>query len=229
MYVPGPRALEGTNPVNKKLAAALSGGAVLVLALSGCSGDGDDGKVDAWAKTFCDQAKPQFQKRVDAQQVIISTHADSKPAEVQAADSKAFQDIADTAKALAKAVQSAGVPPVENGEQLQKDAVKELNATATAYEGLRKQVDALDPKDQQKFADGLQDVAAGLKKIEKMDQDALSKLQSGELRDAMAEQPGCQRATPSAVPTAASPVPGAGASSPAAEASASASSSGKPE
>ena len=36
--------MEGTNPVNKKLAAALSGGAVLVLALSGCSSD--DGSND---------------------------------------------------------------------------------------------------------------------------------------------------------------------------------------
>ncbi|OII62556.1 small secreted protein [Streptomyces sp. CC53] len=216
--------------MNKKLAAALSGGAVLVLVLSGCSDDGDDGKADAWAKTFCDQAKPQFQKRADAQQAIISTHADSKPAEVQAADSKAFQDIADTEKALAKAVQSAGVPPIENGEQLQKDAIKELGATATAYEGLRKQVDALDPKNQQAFADGLQDVAAGLKKIEKMDQDALAKLQSGELRDAMARQPGCQKATPSAVPSASADAeakPGAGASSPAAKAPASGSPSAK--
>ncbi|MEU3630463.1 MULTISPECIES: hypothetical protein, partial [Streptomyces] len=193
--------------MNKKLAAALSGGAVLVLALSGCSGDEaeDDGKkVEAWAKTFCDQAKPQIQKRADAQQTIISTAADGKPADVQAADSKAFQDIADTDKALAKAVAGAGVPPVENGEKLQQDAIKELNSTATAYEGLRKQVDALDPKDQQKFADGLQGVADGLKRIEKMDQDALAKLQSGELGQAMAKQPGCQKARPSAAPTATS-------------------------
>ncbi|WP_374986562.1 small secreted protein [Streptomyces fradiae] len=193
--------------MNKKLAAALSGGAVLVLALSGCSGDEaeDDGKkVEAWAKTFCDQAKPQIQKRADAQQTIISTAADGKPADVQAADSKAFQDIADTDKALAKAVEGAGVPPVENGEKLQQDAIKELNSTATAYEGLRKQVDALDPKDQQKFADGLQGVADGLKRIEKMDQDALAKLQSGELGQAMAKQPGCQKARPSAAPTATS-------------------------
>ncbi|MFD3352784.1 small secreted protein [Streptomyces fradiae] len=217
--------------MNKKLAAALSGGAVLVLALSGCSGDEaeDDGKkVEAWAKTFCDQAKPQIQKRADAQQTIISTAADGKPADVQAADSKAFQDIADTDKALAKAVEGAGVPPVENGEKLQQDAIKELNSTATAYEGLRKQVDALDPKDQQKFADGLQGVADGLKRIEKMDQDALAKLQSGELGQAMAKQPGCQKARPSAAPTAtsgpASKPAGAPAASPSPAASGAASS-----
>ncbi|MFE5629133.1 small secreted protein [Streptomyces sp. NPDC056470] len=185
--------------MNKKLAVALSGAAVLVLTLSGCSDDGD--KVNDWAKTVCDQAQPQIQKRANAQQLIISTAADGKPADIQAADSKAFQDIADADRALAKSVQDAGAPPVENGETLQQDAVKELNATAVAYEGLKKQVDALDPSNQQKFADGLQDVADGLKKIEKMDQDALAKLQSGELGTAMAKQPGCQRATPSAAPS----------------------------
>ncbi|RST14967.1 small secreted protein [Streptomyces sp. WAC05374] len=218
--------------MNKKLAAALSGGAVLVLALSGCSDDNDgggDNKVDAWAKNVCDQAQPQIQKRANAQQAIISTAADGKPADIQAADSKAFQDIADADKALAKAVQDAGVPPVDNGEKLQQDAVKELNATATAYENLKKQVDALDPKNQQKFADGLQGVADGLKKIEKMDQDALAKLQSGELGQAMAKQPGCRKAEATVSPTIPPAKPGpdasasAGASAPAASAAGSAS------
>ncbi|MCX4981738.1 small secreted protein [Streptomyces sp. NBC_00572] len=200
--------------MNKKLAAALSGGAVLVLALSGCSDDEGD-KVGDWAKTFCDQAKPQIQKRADAHQIIISTAADSKPAEIQAADSKAFQDIADADRALAKAVEGAGAPPVENGEKVQQDAIKELNATAVAYEGLKKQVDALDPTNQQKFADGLQGVADGLTKIEKMDQNALSKLEEGELGQAMAKQPGCQKPTAPTPPKAsgsASPAPGSTAS-----------------
>jgi hypothetical protein len=202
----GREALEGTNPVNKKLAAALSGGAVLVLALSGC-GDDSEEKVNAWAKDVCDQAQPQIKKRADAQQAIISTAADGKPADIQAADSKAFADIAAADKALAKAVRDAGVPPVENGEKLQQDAVKELDATAAAYLDLKKKVDELDPKNQQKFADGLQTVADGLKKIERMDQAALAKLQSGELGTAMAKQPGCQRADTS------SPAGGASASS----------------
>ncbi|MFE7596898.1 small secreted protein [Streptomyces sp. NPDC057494] len=199
--------------MNKKLAAALSGGAVLVLALSGCSDDEGD-KVGDWAKTFCDQAKPQIQKRADAHQIIISTAADSKPAEIQAADSKAFQDIANADRALAKAVEAAGAPPVENGEKVQQDAIKELKATALAYEGLKKQVDALDPTNQQKFADGLQGVADGLTKIEKMDQNALSKLEEGELGQAMAKQPGCQKPTASVPPkTSASPKSGSTADS----------------
>lgn len=209
--------------MNKKLAAALSGGAVLVLVLSGCSDDEGD-KVNDWAKTFCDQAQPQIQKRANANQLIISTAADSKPETIKAADSKAFQDIADADRALAKAVESAGAPPVDNGEKIQQDAIKELNATAVAYDGLKKQVDALDTTNQQKFADGLKVVSDNLAKIQNMDQDAVAKLQAGELGQAMAKQPGCQ--TPKAsVPPSASPkagAPYAGAKTPAAKPSASA-------
>ncbi|MFF9196751.1 small secreted protein [Streptomyces sp. SBR177] len=209
--------------MNKKLAAALSGGAVLMLVLSGCSDDEGD-KVNDWAKTFCDQAQPQIQKRANANQLIISTAADSKPETIKAADSKAFQDIADADRALAKAVESAGAPPVDNGQKVQQDAIKELNATAAAYDGLKKQVDLLDTTNQQKFADGLKVVSDNLAKIQNMDQDAVAKLQAGELGQAMAKQPGCQ--TPKAsVPPSGSPkagAPDAGASTPAGKPSGSA-------
>ncbi|MER8045597.1 small secreted protein [Streptomyces sp. NPDC094032] len=192
--------------MNKNLAAALSGCAVLVLALSGCSSDDKGAKVNDWAKTFCDQAQPQIQKRAAANQLIISTAADSKPETIKAADSKAFADIAAADRALAKAVESAGAPPVDNGEKIQQDAIKQFNATAVAYEGLKKQVDALDTTNQQKFADGLKAVSEGLGKIQNMDQDAVAKLQAGELGAAMAKQPGCQ--TPSASPKAGAPKAG---------------------
>ncbi|GAA3394042.1 small secreted protein [Streptomyces roseoviridis] len=212
--------------MNKKLAAALSGGAVLVLVLSGC-GDDEGDKVNDWAKTFCDQAQPQIQKRANANQLIISTAADSKPATIQAADSKAFQDIADADRALAKAVESAGAPPVDNGEKVQQDAIKELNATAVAYDGLKKQVDALDTSNQQKFADGLKVVSDNLAKIQNMDQDAVAKLQAGELGQAMAKQPGCQ--TPKASTPPASPKAGGPASTPATNPSGKPSASAKSE
>ncbi|CAM5423315.1 hypothetical protein STENM327S_04854 [Streptomyces tendae] len=51
--------MEGTNPVNKKLAAALSGGAVLVLALTGCSSSDDNEKLDSWAKDVCEGVQPR--------------------------------------------------------------------------------------------------------------------------------------------------------------------------
>src|SRR5215470_10150004 len=79
----GPRATEGTDPVNKNLAAALSGGAVLALALTGCSsGSGNNDKLDAWAKQVCDAVQPQARKIAAANAAIQQQTSDnSKPAD----------------------------------------------------------------------------------------------------------------------------------------------------
>ncbi|THA36596.1 small secreted protein [Streptomyces sp. A1277] len=190
--------------MNKKLAAALSGGAVLVLTLSGCSDDSDN-KVNDWAEKVCDQVQPQLQKIANANASIQQQTADnSKPADVQETDSAAFQQIAQAYKALGSAVESAGPPPVDNGETTQKEAVKELNASSAAYAKLQKKVDALETKDQAKFADGLKGIADELNKISTNGDQALKKLQSGEVGTAMAKQEGCQKPTASASPSAGS-------------------------
>jgi len=192
--------LEGTHPVNKKLAAALSGGAVLVLTLSGCSDDSDN-KVNDWAKKVCDQFQPQLQKITNANASIQQQTADnSKPADVQKADSAAFQQISQAYKSLGVAVDSAGPPPVDDGETTQKEAVKELNAASTAYADLKTKVDALEIKDQAKFADGLKGIADELNKISTSGDRALKKLESGEVGAAMSKQKGCQKPAASTGP-----------------------------
>ncbi len=199
MYVPGPKAMEGTNPVNKKLAAALSGGAVLVLALTGCGGDDGNEKLDAWAKQVCDAVQPQAAKIKSANAAIQKETSDnSTPEEVQKADSKAFQDMSDAYKAIGAAVNKAGAPDVEDGEKKQKDAVKELNGISASYASLKKQVDGLDTGDQAEFADGLKDIAAELDKLGKSGSNALSTLEEGEVGEAMSRQPSCRTATATA-------------------------------
>ncbi|GAP49271.1 small secreted protein [Streptomyces azureus] len=187
--------MEGTKPVNKKLAAALSGGAVLVLALSGCGGDGNE-KLDSWAKQVCDAVQPQAKKIESANASIQKETSDnSKPEDVQKTDAKAFQDMSDAYKAIGAAVTKAGAPDVENGEKKQQDAVKELNTISSSYASLKKQVDALDTKDQGKFADGLKDIATELDKLGKSGNDALRTLEEGEVGQAMARQTSCKAAT----------------------------------
>ncbi|MET9733528.1 small secreted protein [Streptomyces sp. NPDC006458] len=187
---------KGTNPVNKKLAAALSGGAVLVLALSGCSSDDGNEKLDAWAKQVCDAVQPQAKKIEAANEAIKKEASDnSTPAEVQKADSQAFQDMSDAYKAIGAAVDKAGPPDVENGEKKQQDAVKELNSIWASYASLKKQVDDLNTKDQAKFADGLKDIATELDKLSKSGNDALTTLEEGEVGQAMSKQASCQRAS----------------------------------
>ena len=139
VYVPGPRAMEGTNPVNKKLVAALSGGAALVLALTGCSDDSSK-KLNDWAKKFCDSAQAQFKKIQDANaamQTADDGSTDSK--KVQQTDSAAFQKISDAYATLAKALDKAGPPPDDERHEAQKNAVKELNV---ALQGVREPQEA---------------------------------------------------------------------------------------
>ncbi|MFE9922148.1 small secreted protein [Streptomyces sp. NPDC005774] len=195
--------MEGADPVNKKLAAALSGGAVLVLALTGCgSSDDNNEKLNSWADQVCGAVQPQA-KRIQAANAAIQkeTSDNSTPEEVQKTDSKAFQDMSDAYKAIGAAVTKAGAPDVENGEKKQTDAVKELNSIAASYASLKKQVDGLDTGDQAKFADGLKDIATELDKLSKSGNDALKTLEEGEVGEAMARQASCKTATGSAQAT----------------------------
>lgn len=194
--------MEGTNPVNKKLAAALSGGAVLVLALSGCSSDdGDNKKLDDWAKKVCDTAvQPQTKKIADANAAIQKQTSDnSSPDDVQKTDSKAFQDISDAYKARSAALKSAGAPPVDDGKKKLDDAVKELDGLSKSYADLKKQIDGLDTKNQADFADGLKKIAEDLDKLSKNENKAQKKLEEGDVGKAMREQDSCKAAaSPSA-------------------------------
>ncbi|MET8246706.1 small secreted protein [Streptomyces sp. NPDC005202] len=197
--------MEGTNPVNKKLAAALSGGAVLVLALTGCTSSSADDKNDAlntWAKQVCDAVQPQAKKIAAANAAIQKETSDnSTPAEVQKTDAQAFQDMSDAYKAIGAAVNKAGAPNVDNGQKKQQDAVKELNDLGASYASLKKQVDGLDTKDQAKFADGLKNIATQLDKLSKTGNDALKNLEEGDVGKAMAQQPSCKSAAGSASAT----------------------------
>ncbi|MEF9905434.1 small secreted protein [Streptomyces sp. P9-A2] len=188
--------MEGADPVNKKLAAALSGGAVLVLALTGCGGGDDNNeKLNSWADQVCGAVQPQAKKIQAANAAIQKETSDnSTPEEVQKTDSKAFQDMSDAYRAIGAAVTKAGAPDVENGEKKQTDAVKELNSISTSYASLKEQVDGLDTDDQAKFADGLKDIATELDKLSKSGNDALKTLEEGEVGEAMARQASCKTA-----------------------------------
>ncbi|MEU0334892.1 small secreted protein [Streptomyces sp. NPDC006193] len=202
--------------MNKKLAAALSGGAVLVVALSGCSsssGGGDKGpdpKLVAWAKTVCDAVPAQDAKIKAANAAISTTAADTaEPETLQKTDSQAFQDMSDGYKAIAAAIGDAGAPPgVDGGAARQQEVVKNLNGLAASYADLKKQVDALNTKDQAKFASGLHDVAVQMTELEKKHKsgtEALKNLQQGEVKAAIAEQASCKKVASSAAPPAGSP------------------------
>ncbi|MEU2714591.1 small secreted protein [Streptomyces sp. NPDC007205] len=199
--------------MNKKLAAALSGGSVLVMALSGCSSSGGgsssakgpDPKLVAWAKSVCDAVPAQDAKikAANASIAAIATNSNLPPKSAQKTYSQAFQDMSDGYKALADALNGAGAPPgVGDGAKRQQDAAKNLAGLSASYAALKKKVDGLDTKDQGKFARGLKDVAATqTKEVGKQSDSgtqALKRLEQGDVKEAMAEQASCKKAASSA-------------------------------
>ncbi|AYV29040.1 small secreted protein [Streptomyces sp. CJ_13] len=179
--------------MNKKIAAAVSGGAVLMLVLSGCGGDDSDKKAEAWAKKVCDAWQPELRKIETANADIKRVSSESnKPEEVQKTDSEAFQTMSDSYKTMGAALTGAGVPPAKEGQATQDAAVKGFADTSKGYADLKAKVDALDVKDQNKFAEGLKDVANGLAEATKGGEEALAKLKAGGLDKVMNSQKGCQ-------------------------------------
>ncbi|MEV4432220.1 small secreted protein [Streptomyces sp. NPDC049585] len=186
--------------MNKKLVAALSGGAALVLALTGCGGDDNGKKLDDWAKKACDQMQPQVKKITEANASIATMQSEVDSKKVQQTDSAAFQTNVDAYKALAASVDRAGAPPVKDGETNQKNAVKALNDLSVAYANLKKRVDSMDTGDKNKFGDGLKGIASDMLKLSSQSNEALKKLQSGDVGKAMTKQPGCRVPAASTTP-----------------------------
>ncbi|MEU3774731.1 small secreted protein [Streptomyces sp. NPDC032472] len=188
--------------MNKKLAAAVSGSAVLMLVLSGCGGDEGDKKANAWAKQVCDKWQPQLKKIETANADIKRVSGEnSKPDDVQKTDSAAFQSQADAYKAMSAAVAQAGVPPTKDGQATKDAAVKGFDSASKAYTDLKAKIDSLDPKDQSKFADGLKELAPGITEAQKGSADAYGQLKAAGLDQAMNSQKGCKvTVAPSASP-----------------------------
>ncbi|KRV47582.1 hypothetical protein AQ490_06725 [Wenjunlia vitaminophila] len=179
--------------MNEKVATALAGAALAALALAGCGGGDDNSKeMEAWAKDVCGSMKTLLDRAEQAEKDTGVVKEGEKPADLKKRLSQDMDTAATSYRELADDVNGAGPPPVDDGEQLHRDAVEQLRNSAKAYEDLKQQVDELDTKNQGNFAEGLTDVSKEQQALGKMDSEALRKLGTGETGRAMAEQPGCK-------------------------------------
>ncbi|MEV7614758.1 small secreted protein [Streptomyces sp. NPDC089799] len=183
--------------MNKKLAAAVSGGAVLMLVLSGCS-EQSDNKSSDWAKKVCDKWQPEY-KKIEAANADLKRVAteSSKPDEVKQTDSAAFQTMSEAFGSISLALRDAGDPGGKDAKAAADAAAKGFDDTAKGYAELKSKMDQLDAADQTKFAAGLQELSSGLEKVSADEKAAREKLKAGGLDQPMAEQKGCQAVAPS--------------------------------
>jgi hypothetical protein len=186
-----------------KLWAALCGGTVLLLALSGC-GDDTGKKRDEWAKGVCGQATTQFSRISDASTALSKVPSNGDPKAVRTADAQSFQTISAAYASLAGIFNAAGPAPGSDGTTYQKNAVAAFTTLSGKYAGLKKQTDNLVTSDRQKFAAGLGAVSVNLNTVVAQGQQQLRTLGQGDMGKALAEQPGCRRVSGTASPIASS-------------------------
>ncbi|MFC7218133.1 small secreted protein [Streptomyces polyrhachis] len=180
--------------VIKKAGAAVIGAAALALFVSGC-GNADEArqkKVDAWASGVCDTLREQLKHRDEATADMAEATDETEPAKAREAYVTAFDKSAKAYEAMAASFTKLGVPPVDDGKNVQSKTVAYLTDKAEAYAGLKTEAEKLDVKDQEKYAEGLRTLAGRVQKIAPEDGD-LKEMSEGELEKAMGRQDGCQR------------------------------------
>jgi hypothetical protein len=161
---------------------------VVVFTVSACAVEPKE-----WTATVCGALTPWRKQIADLNSKAQKQMASAKtPAQTQdnlVALLSGGEQASETAR---KAVEEAGEPDVDRGEEIAEQFINSLAAVRDAYGHAGRAIDALPTRDDQDFYDGVvlvitrlnQDYAAGV-----LD---LSKLESAELRQAFDENPACQ-------------------------------------
>ncbi|MFG2824133.1 small secreted protein [Kitasatospora sp. NPDC048365] len=199
--------------MNKRLLTVSALGALLAFGAVACSGD-DSEQLNGWAKSVCDAAQDPTAKSRAALADSTKVIPGEAPADLQKRLSAGLATLGASSQQLADAVDKAGAPKVDDGAKLQQDAVGELRQAAQGYQEAQKKLDGLPTADQAKFADGLRSVGDQVQQLSQQSTQAMQKLQSGVLGDAIKKQPGCKAGAPAAsgAGTGADASAGAGAS-----------------
>ncbi|MEU8513244.1 hypothetical protein AB0C76_16870 [Kitasatospora sp. NPDC048722] len=202
--------------MNKRLLAVPALGVLLAFGAVGC-GDDNSKQLESWASNVCGAAKDPIAQAQSALADTGQVKTGEAPADLQKRLSADIGRLAKTNQDIAKAIDAAGAPKVDDGANLQKDTVAELNKAADGYLDVQKKLDALSSADQSKFADGLRSVADQVQQLATLSTQAQGKLQRGDLGAAMAKQDGCKPSAATAAPSAgsATPAPSGGGTAPA--------------
>jgi len=186
--------------VKKRLLTVSALGALLAFGAVACSGDNTE-ELNGWAKGVCDAAQDPVAKSRTALADTGNVKDGEAPADLQKRLSADLAVLATTNQQLADAVDKAGAPKVDDGGKLQQDAVGELRKAAQGYVDAQKKLEGLPSADQAKFADGLRSVGDQVQQLAQLSTQALNRLQSGELGEAIKKQPGCKAGTAPAAAT----------------------------
>ncbi len=176
----------------RRTGAGIALGAALLTAA--CGGP-DRVKPGAWAKDICGTVRPwaeHIQQSVtDAQATLGKT---SDPAVTKPKLSQLFGDAANETDKAIKGVDRAGVPDVDNGEQIAKQFRAALVNARDAFARARRSIDGLSTNDKAKFNADVVRIGNQLSTDYAKTGKAIGNTNSAELRKAFDSEPECTRA-----------------------------------
>jgi len=181
-----------------RIGAALA--IVLVALLSACGQDDSGGSAtkppvsaSVWTKDVCMTVRPWAGKiRTAVTNTETTLGKSSEPKVVKPQLTQLFAGaVKSTDKAIAD-VDKAGVPDVDNGEQIAKNFRAALVSARNAFAAAQKSVQGLDTSDKKKFDAAVSQVGTKLKQDYAKAGKTIETATSAELTKAFEKEPACQ-------------------------------------
>lgn len=173
--------------------------AILLLALlAACGGQGGSTTKDrvpaaAWAKDVCTTVRPwagKIQTAVTNTQTTLGKSSEPKVVKPQL--TQLFFGAAKATDTAIAGIDKAGVPEVDNGEQIAKDFRAALVSARNAFAAAQTSVQGLDTSDKKKFDAAVSQVGTKLKQDYAKAGKNIQKATSDELTKAFEKEPTCQ-------------------------------------
>ncbi|MDQ4144800.1 MAG: hypothetical protein M3198_13880 [Actinomycetota bacterium] len=205
----------GRSPRRSKIAALAM---ALVFVLGACGGDDEEEIPTTTESTPATESSSPAASTVSAQEYVSTLCTEmqnwltalqegqaevqetvqpgAEPAEGQAALATFFDGAITATQDLVTAIQEAGVPDVEGGEEISADLLGKFEEAQAALEDARAQVDTLPVDDRTAFAEAATQLGTTIQTQLQAIGDALSSLSQPELDEAAAADPACTQLSP---------------------------------
>lgn len=162
----------------------------VVGGLVACGGS-DTVSARDYATDVCGAVK-QYTDSIQDRVSEIQSNAPENPEEGKEVLTTFMDDMISDTDTLISDVEEAGVPDVDDGEQIADEVQSALEQVKSILEDARSQIDDLPTDDPQAFAEGTQELGTSLQESGEEVQSGLEGLQSAELEEASQDIEACQ-------------------------------------
>ncbi|MGH2786800.1 MAG: hypothetical protein ACRDJV_02690 [Actinomycetota bacterium] len=174
---------------SRLVSAALS--VAVIGGLAACGNGGDTVAAEDYAADVCGAVK-DYTDTVSERVSEIQSEAPEDPEAGKEVLTNFLGDMVGDTDTLISEVEDAGVPDVDNGEEIADDVRSALGQVKSILEDAQSQIEDLPTDDPQAFAEGTQEIGTSLQESGQEVQSGLEGLQSSELEEASQDIEVCQ-------------------------------------